>query len=48
MLVDFAVFSFGFDRVHCALSRSFLVRNWCGAYATGINHQMAAFAPTDS
>src|SRR5437868_6882310 len=28
--VDFAVFSFDFVRVRCALIRSFLVRNWCG------------------
>jgi hypothetical protein len=28
--VDFAVFSFEFDRVRCFLFRSFLVRNWCG------------------
>src|SRR6476469_1692138 len=28
--VDFAAFSFYFDRARCALSRSFLVRNWCG------------------
>src|SRR5712691_9408455 len=29
-IVDFAAFSLAFDRVHCALVRSFLVRNWCG------------------
>jgi hypothetical protein len=28
--VDFAAFSFEFDRVRCVLARSFLVRNWCG------------------
>jgi hypothetical protein len=28
--VDFAEFSFRFDRVCCGLVRSFLVRNWCG------------------
>jgi len=28
--VDFAVFSFEFDRVRCALVGAFLVRNWCG------------------
>ena len=28
--VDFAVFSFGFDRGRYVLMRSFLVRNWCG------------------
>ena len=29
-IADFAAFSFEFDRVRCALVRSFLVRNWCG------------------
>jgi hypothetical protein len=28
--VDLAAFSLAFDRVHYALVRSFLVRNWCG------------------
>jgi len=28
--VDFRAFLFEFDRVHCVLTRSFLVRNWCG------------------
>jgi hypothetical protein len=28
--VDFPAFLFAFDRVCCALSRLFLVRNWCG------------------
>lgn len=27
---DFAVFSFEFDRVRCALVGAFLVRSWCG------------------
>jgi len=30
--IDFAVFSFAFDRVCCALLRSFLVQNWCGTH----------------
>src|SRR5438105_2943668 len=29
--VDFALFSFDFDRVCCGSARPFLVRNWCGA-----------------
>jgi hypothetical protein len=29
-LVHFTLFSFDFDRFRCALSRLFLVRNWCG------------------
>jgi len=28
--VDFAAFSFDFDRVCCVSFRLFLVRNWCG------------------
>jgi len=28
--VDFAAFSFDYDRVRCVLMRLFLVRNWCG------------------
>ena len=28
--VDFAAFSFRFDRVRCVSFRPFLVRNWCG------------------
>jgi hypothetical protein len=28
--VVFAAVSSAFDRVHCDLMRSFLVRNWCG------------------
>jgi hypothetical protein len=30
-IVDFAAFSSQIARVGCALARSFLVRNWCGA-----------------
>jgi hypothetical protein len=30
--VHFTAFSFDFGGVHCALSRSFLARNWCGVH----------------
>jgi len=32
---DSPILSFDFDRVHCALARSFLVRNRCGNYSCG-------------
>jgi hypothetical protein len=30
--VDYASFSFGFNRVRLVLLQSFLVRNWCGPW----------------
>jgi hypothetical protein len=49
--IDFAVYSFAFDRIRCVLVRSFLVRNWCAAAwlmemsGVGIRNQIADSAP---